>query len=631
MIKPVRLPLVITTTSVLALLALSGCGPPGPPVLVEAGNGEEARSVSAVSEDRFAEELGPGALYGSEESEEIEPLYYLFDPLFDSAAPFEHAAGAGGNGEDEDEGGVRGDYALSVATSTLPAGTRIRFKDGAGARVALVSVPARPEGLAIETVEQIVHLSGPNPVSGMVVIPPGAWEAPETDEPVARIRRSDPFYGAAVSGATLVLGDSTEVRVSAGNSLSWEVELPSELAEGDGGGRPMPEGRLEIDYVLEGESAARADSGPVDGAAPGDSGPSNGAPPGAPADRRPRAELTLEGAGSSASLRADLAAGAGLIALPAPALGFVPERVRVASTTDGFAIVRVEWHPQTARPPASDIGPIPADLATILTDYPQDAWRRSDFEIFSWSAYPRILVFDTADYETQSRLFKRLAFFVEKRGFRGSILSDAELSGRHGWNAHNYRPEGLAAFFNAAQSEGAELNAEEVLLREILLANGVIHRDDGSYRPGTGGVLSISQESYPILRELLVTHEALHGVFYEEPGFRDDAWRIWDGLSEEERSFWRQLLGYMTYDPADEYLMVNEFQAYLLQQPLERARAYLRGQLAQRFMAARPGMREEVETFLARYPDAFVRPARAVAASLRAHSPIRAGRVVLLH
>ncbi len=320
-------------------------------------------------------------------------------------------------------------------------------------------------------------------------------------------------------------------------------------------------------------------------------------------------------------------------------LGFVPDVVTVRSVDSGVAVRRVQWHETTARTDAADPAdpgradinaPIPADLATILSSYPRSAWRRDAFEVFSWSAYPDILVFDTADYGTQARLFRRLAFFVEKRGFRGRLLSAEELSGRHGWNAHNYRPEGLATFFTQVEAEGVELNAEEELLRELLLANGVIRRAADGYTPGTGGILSISQSSYPLLRELLITHEAYHGVFYEEAGFRDGVTEIWNGLSEAERSYWRSLLSYMTYDPADEYLMINEFQAYLMQQPLDRVGGYLRGVLAPRFANARPAQRQEIERFLAEHPETFIRAARAVEELLSAFSPLAPGDVLLL-
>ncbi|MDR2370060.1 MAG: hypothetical protein LBD71_01155, partial [Treponema sp.] len=83
-------------------------------------------------------------------------------------------------------------------------------------------------------------------------------------------------------------------------------------------------------------------------------------------------------------------------------------------------------------------GPVSADPAVILA-YPQEAWRDARYEIFRWEAFPSILVFDTADYGVQDRLLKRLAFFVEKAGFRGRLAPDSEIAGLHGWNAHDYR------------------------------------------------------------------------------------------------------------------------------------------------------------------------------------------------
>ncbi|MFW6223310.1 MAG: hypothetical protein ACOC4A_00320, partial [Spirochaetota bacterium] len=110
----------------------------------------------------------------------------------------------------------------------------------------------------------------------------------------------------------------------------------------------------------------------------------------------------------------------------------------------------------------------------------------------------------------------------------------------------------------------------------------------------------------------------------------DGVTEIWNGLSEAERSYWRSLLAYMTYDPADEYLMINEFQAYLMQQPLDRVRGYLRGVLAPRFANARPSQREEIERFLAEHPETFIRAARAVEELLSGFSPLAPGDVLLL-
>ena len=64
--------------------------------------------------------------------------------------------------------------------------------------------------------------------------------------------------------------------------------------------------------------------------------------------------------------------------------------------------------------------PLPVDPGLVLL-YDPAQWRSTRYELFSWSRFPEVLIFDTADYEIQSRFFKRLAFYVEKRGFRGRL------------------------------------------------------------------------------------------------------------------------------------------------------------------------------------------------------------------
>jgi len=94
------------------------------------------------------------------------------------------------------------------------------------------------------------------------------------------------------------------------------------------------------------------------------------------------------------------------------------------------------------------------------------------------------LILETADYQVQDRLLKRLAFFLEKSGFRGRVASDAEIADIHGWNAHDYRAEDLARFFNDALQKEKEKN-EEILtpeereLEALLAAEGIIRGEPG--------------------------------------------------------------------------------------------------------------------------------------------------------
>ncbi|MFP4563043.1 MAG: hypothetical protein ACLFRY_07000 [Spirochaetia bacterium] len=232
-------------------------------------------------------------------------------------------------------------------------------------------------------------------------------------------------------------------------------------------------------------------------------------------------------------------------------------------------------------PSDSQDTPIDLDAGSILR-FDQADWRREEFELFRWNLFPSILVFDTRDYGVQAGLFKRLAFFVEKRGYTGKLLSDAELEGKHGWNAHDYRAVDLAAFFQTAEDRHFELGAAEHLLRDRLLANGIIRFEGGMYLPGEGGVISVSRESSEYLRRKFMVHEGYHGAFFVSGELRDRCFEHFADRPEKERRFWTDFLALMGYGTDNRYLLVNEYQAYLLQQPVGEAEGYFRGHWAYR-------------------------------------------------
>jgi hypothetical protein len=230
--------------------------------------------------------------------------------------------------------------------------------------------------------------------------------------------------------------------------------------------------------------------------------------------------------------------------------------------------------------------PVILDPGLILS-YPRAAWRNSAYEIFLWDRFPGVLIFDTADYAAQDRLFKRLAFFVEKLGFRGRIAPDDELEGLHGWNAHDYRPEDLARFFELARKSGFPLNQDEQELCGLLFARDILRRgSDGAILPGTGALISISRESEDYLRSLFMVHESFHGLFFINEEFRNFSRRRWENLDPAGKRFIISYFEFSGYDSADQYLMVNEFMAYCLQQSVSRAGEYFGTTLASRIDAS---------------------------------------------
>jgi len=223
--------------------------------------------------------------------------------------------------------------------------------------------------------------------------------------------------------------------------------------------------------------------------------------------------------------------------------------------------------------PSKLASPIPASLEQVL-DAPASAWRSSAVEVYRWDLFPDVVILDTARFAVQDRMFTRLAYFLEKRGFRGKLLGNARLAGRHGWNAHDYGAEGLAAFFSAAAETSFPLNPEELAVRQLAADQGIISLSRGRFNPGRGAVLAICRSSSALERRLLLAHESFHGIFFFSEAYRGFCMALWDSLTMEEKAFFESFLDSLGYDSADPTLVVNEFQAYLMQQPLEYAASY---------------------------------------------------------
>ncbi|MCL2093518.1 MAG: hypothetical protein FWH12_04905 [Treponema sp.] len=239
-----------------------------------------------------------------------------------------------------------------------------------------------------------------------------------------------------------------------------------------------------------------------------------------------------------------------------------------------------------------DYPPILADPGQILS-WPQSSWRDRRFEVFSWDRYPEILIFDTADFEIQAKLFKRLAFFVEKSGFRGRLAHDHEIAHLHGWNAHNYRAEDLANFFQTARLNDFPLLEEEWELEYILYSAGVLRWDaQRGITAGRGAVLSISREgSHQSLRPRFMAHEVFHGLFFIDQDFRNFSQRRWEALPDYARTFFLGWLNLSAYDITDEYLVVNEFMGHILQFPPANIPWYFGEHLPNQMAAPTAGLR----------------------------------------
>ena len=222
------------------------------------------------------------------------------------------------------------------------------------------------------------------------------------------------------------------------------------------------------------------------------------------------------------------------------------------------------------------LDPVKTDPGLILK-YKSTAWRTLDYEIFEWDRFSKILFFDTRNYDVQDRFFRRMAFFVEKQGFKGRLLTDAELEGKHGYNAHDYSADSMAQFFNKATDKNFKLNYEEELLKLILIKNGLLEQDGDYVKSLGGGIVSISQESAEWLRSTLLAHEGWHTIFFRDEQFRNYVSAVYYTMDPSSLQF---LIDYfksqpsLGYDVNDEYLMHNEFMAYIMQQKLSEVGNY---------------------------------------------------------
>lgn len=214
----------------------------------------------------------------------------------------------------------------------------------------------------------------------------------------------------------------------------------------------------------------------------------------------------------------------------------------------------------------------------LIPSWNSKNWRSRDFELFEWDRFPGILYFDTADYEVQDDLFRRLAYFVEKTGYRGTLVSDEELAGKHGYNAHDYSASSLARFFNEAETSSFPLNKRERQLEQILIKNRVIvQHKNGTISEGKGAVISISQESPLYLRITFIAHEGWHGLYFTDSDFKNAIASIYYTMDPQTLAFlikYFQITPTLNYDVNDDDLMKNEFMAYMLQRPLSQTQKY---------------------------------------------------------
>ncbi len=198
-----------------------------------------------------------------------------------------------------------------------------------------------------------------------------------------------------------------------------------------------------------------------------------------------------------------------------------------------------------------------------------------DGDVFRWSAYPSAVVLVFKSNAVQAQYLKRLAFFVEKKGTRGSLLTQAALQARKGWGAHDYKADDLARFFEAARLQNVTLTLKEYALKKLLLDLGILQYKEprsaetdiarSAVTHAVGTISTISRSYSQALQKTLLTHELLHAWFFTDARLRDVVNEQWVQSSPALKKAWKAFLARKGYDSNFEYLVQNEFFAYLLQ------------------------------------------------------------------
>ena len=213
---------------------------------------------------------------------------------------------------------------------------------------------------------------------------------------------------------------------------------------------------------------------------------------------------------------------------------------------------------------------------------------------------PEVVVIEFPNLSEQGAAMNRMAALLEKAGApRDRVLNDAELadlirragdSSQNFYQGHDYSSEGLVRFYALVQSQGMKLNAQELRVRRELVDANLLQEkvgDKGVRKLSAIGAQAIitftaTQSDDPattnadivddVRRESILRHEASHGRFYTDSVYRDHCRRFWrEVLTEPQREHIRVYLASLGYERADEELMLNEAQAFLMHTPDGRA------------------------------------------------------------
>ena len=264
-----------------------------------------------------------------------------------------------------------------------------------------------------------------------------------------------------------------------------------------------------------------------------------------------------------------------------PAGGGIPAVFRMIALVCVIIVGVVGWFLMREKSPPLDVyvgpgtGVEATGIAVRLADEAEIVSHVGDgVNVFRFAPNRRVLVLDFTSLLEQGLTLNRIAALVEKVGLpRDRVLSDAELEAailasgdtmETYYLGHDYQAADLNRFFVLADRDGVRLRPQENWLRQVLRQEGLLGPDM------RGALISIPQSGAghgvdAALRAGILRHELSHAEFFTSRVYAEYVRRFWrDSLGDEGRSAFRRYLATQGYDPANEDLMANETQAYLM-------------------------------------------------------------------
>ncbi|KOR29281.1 hypothetical protein TI03_02700 [Achromatium sp. WMS1] len=232
-----------------------------------------------------------------------------------------------------------------------------------------------------------------------------------------------------------------------------------------------------------------------------------------------------------------------------------------------------------------------------------------------------ITIIDFPTLAEQGEMFNRAVVFLELNDPKQrKILNDGDLAqfiqsiGQTPETlayGNNFTISDLVVFFNYANDDNIQLNAEELALRQHLLTRRLIKFHDGFYqaRFSEAIVLSIPQIDDvlgvdSVARSTILSHEMSHGEYATDSKYREFCRNFWHSvMTEQQRTAFRDFLKANDYNPNNEELMINETQAYLMYTADSRAFSPEKVRLSpeeiadlrKKFIAGSPNLRQPPE------------------------------------